>query len=138
MAVGVAKPKDFAECNTFVHFWLMLDSQKNYGKYLRNSLDAGLPVLIYNGMDDFLCNWKGAEVWTNSLVWRNQNSFKGQFYRKWKGHDGQEAGEFKTEQNFTFLKVYNAGHMVPTDQPHNALLMLQQWIETGTVQESQG
>lgn len=41
--------------------------------------------------------------------------------------DGKEAGIMKNYGPLTFLKVHNAGHMVPMDQPSAALKMLQLW-----------
>ncbi|CAN1193916.1 Serine carboxypeptidase-like (Fragment), partial [Linum perenne] len=43
--------------------------------------------------------------------------------------DGSEAGVMKTHGPLTFLKVHNAGHMVPMDQPKAALEMLKKWTQ---------
>lgn len=40
---------------------------------------------------------------------------------------GKEAGVLKNYGPLTFLKVHDAGHMVPMDQPIAALQMLQLW-----------
>jgi len=37
-------------------------------------------------------------------------------------------GEYKKVDNFVFLRVYNAGHMVPMDQPMASLQMLEQFM----------
>jgi Na+-driven multidrug efflux pump len=42
--------------------------------------------------------------------------------------DGQPAGQLKQYKNLQFLRVYNAGHMVPMDQPVAALNMLQTFM----------
>ena len=42
----------------------------------------------------------------------------------WTLEDGTVAGEARTYGGFTFLRVYNAGHMVPADQPKAALALL--------------
>lgn len=56
-------------CDPIVHLALTLNYQYNYGAYLKDSLNAGLPVLIYSGDKDFICNWRGGEAWTKALVW---------------------------------------------------------------------
>jgi len=48
-------------------------------------------------------------------------------YSKW-NIDGVAAGEIRQVENFKFLRVYDAGHMVPMNQPHIALEMLRTFI----------
>lgn len=43
--------------------------------------------------------------------------------------DGADAGLAKSHGPLTFLKVHNAGHMVPMDQPKASLEMLKRWIQ---------
>lgn len=43
--------------------------------------------------------------------------------------DGAEAGQLKSHGPLTFLKVHDAGHMVPMDQPKASLQMLQNWMQ---------
>lgn len=44
--------------------------------------------------------------------------------------DGLKAGLQKSHGPLIFLKVYNAGHMVPMDQPKASLEMLRRWMES--------
>jgi len=41
----------------------------NYGLYLRETVNSGVPVLIYNGDQDFICNWRGGDAWTKAFIW---------------------------------------------------------------------
>ncbi|CAL5336159.1 unnamed protein product [Camellia sinensis] len=43
--------------------------------------------------------------------------------------DGAEAGLLKNHGPLTFLKVHDAGHMVPMDQPKASLEMLKRWTQ---------
>lgn len=43
--------------------------------------------------------------------------------------DGVEAGLHKGHGPLTFLKVHDAGHMVPMDQPKASLEMLTRWMQ---------
>ena len=43
--------------------------------------------------------------------------------------DGSEAGLQKKYGPLIFLKVHNAGHLVPMDQPEAALDMIQRWLQ---------
>jgi len=83
-------------------------------------LEKGLRVVVYSGDLDLICNWFGGFAWTNALRWSGAEEFNKAEMKVWK--NGKiSAGEAKTYKNFTFVRVYNAGHMVPHDQPESAL-----------------
>jgi cathepsin A (carboxypeptidase C) len=42
---------------------------------LSNLADQGLPILIYNGDKDYICNWEGSEYLVDNLPWKNQKEF---------------------------------------------------------------
>ena len=68
-------------------------------------------------------NWLGNHAWTNALVWKGQAAYSVAQNKSW-SVDGNSAGTFKAASGLTFLKVDNAGHMVPRDQPANSLNMI--------------
>lgn len=51
-------------------------------------------------------------------------------YKEWMVN-GNSAGQLRSYKNFQFLRVYEAGHMVPMNQPENSLEMLRQFIGAG-------
>ncbi len=77
-------------------------------------MSAGVPVLIYSGDQDYICNWRGGEAWTNALVYPQQEQFNKMNYATFEV-DGNGAGEYKSAGLLTFLRVYSAGHLVPMD-----------------------
>ena len=117
------------ECSTLPHLGLLLDFNAAWGYKLAPLLDAGLPVLIYNGDMDYICNWRGGLDWTNALVWDGQQEFQAEDMREWHSPTLDTAGgQVKNFHNFTFMRVYQAGHMVPTDQPEIAYDMIMEFI----------
>lgn len=42
--------------------------------------------------------------------------------------DKSSVGTFKTSGNFTFVRIFEAGHMVPFNQPAASLDMLNRWL----------
>ncbi|KAJ8144593.1 hypothetical protein OY671_002299, partial [Metschnikowia pulcherrima] len=90
-------------------------------------LESGLPVLIYAGDKDFICNWLGNQAWVDRLPWSEHDKFEAQPIRDWVVNK-KTAGEVKNYKHFTFLRVFGAGHMVPFDQPENSLDMVNRWI----------
>merc|ERR1712150_244616 len=90
-------------------------------------LKDNLPVLIYAGDVDFICNYMGNKAWTLGLDWTHGSDFQKAEDHEWKG-----KGLARTSNGFTFLQVYDAGHMVPSDQPEVALDMITTFMNGGT------
>ncbi|KAL4467104.1 hypothetical protein ABPG72_019314 [Tetrahymena utriculariae] len=90
-------------------------------------IDADLKVLIYNGDLDYMCNYIGTENWVNNLSWKHQSVFSAAQYESVK-LNGKEVGKIKGVSKFQFYVVYNAGHMVPKDQPEVALQLINNFI----------
>jgi carboxypeptidase C (cathepsin A) len=105
---------DWEVCADLPHLTLMSDFNKSWGYKLAPLLDAGIPVLVYNGDKDYICNAVGAEMWTDALVWEGQGAFRNAQYGVWKV-DGVISGLVKNVFNLTVMQVFDAGHMVPMD-----------------------
>jgi len=86
-------------------------------------LEAGIPVVAYNGMLDLICNYVGGYEWTTSMPWSGQSAFDAAPLAPWTV-DGQTVAYVKHTTNFTYVEVVGAGHMVPHDQPQTALAIL--------------
>ena len=114
-----------------------VDYSFNYDSELPNYRDwvakGDLQILIYNGDADYILSHAGNEAW----ITKGLNISASSPWTKWRGSDGQVAGYFETfatgnpTQNFTFLTVKGAGHMVPKDRPRHALDMLARFLEGG-------
>lgn len=127
-ALGVPERTHWAECNQMVHTFLLGDWMTNLMPQVASILDnTDVEVLVYSGDKDWICNWRGGEAWTAATKWAHQDDFNAQDYQIW-NVDDTPAGEMKQYGNYHFLRVYDAGHMVPMDQPQNALDMLTRFI----------
>eukprot|EP00698_Gefionella_okellyi_P009143 TRINITY_DN22_c0_g1_i1.p1 TRINITY_DN22_c0_g1~~TRINITY_DN22_c0_g1_i1.p1 ORF type:complete len:430 (+),score=98.25 TRINITY_DN22_c0_g1_i1:62-1351(+) len=115
-------------CNMEVHTLLLGDWISNLERGIPNVLANGVRVLVYSGMDDFICNYYGGRAWTAAMQWPGQAQFNDAKLVPWLV-DGQNAGYVKSAHGLTFLEVANAGHMVPMDQPANALVMLNKFMK---------
>lgn len=95
-----------------------------------------IPVLIYAGDADFICNWLGNQAWTEALEWPGKKDFNRADVEDLKlaSSDSSAAskskgyGKVKASGNFTFMQIYGAGHMVPMDQPENSLDFFNRWL----------
>lgn len=81
-------------------------------------------TLIYNGDVDCCVPWSDNQMWTSSLGYAVADP-----WRPWKVN-GQVAGYVTvySENNFTFLTVKGAGHMVPQYKPVQAFAMFQRFL----------
>ncbi|QLL30233.1 hypothetical protein HG536_0A00500 [Torulaspora globosa] len=129
-AVGAEVDK-YESCNFDINrnFLFAGDWMKPYHKAVTELLNQNIPVLIYAGDKDFICNWLGNRAWTDVLPWKSADGFAKQPVRNWVAKLTKEkAGEVKSFENLTFLRIFGGGHMVPYDVPENALSMLNEWI----------
>ncbi|AOW00857.1 Alpha/Beta hydrolase protein [Yarrowia lipolytica] len=127
-AVG-AQVSEYEGCNFDINrnFQFAGDWMKPYYTAVPALLEEGIPTLIYAGDKDFICNWLGNKRWTDELEWFGKEKYEPKELSDWVV-DGKKAGQVKNYKHFTFLRVYEAGHMVPYDQPKNSLEMLNSWL----------
>lgn len=120
--------RHWVECDQMVHTFLLGDWMLNLMPQVAWMLDnTDLEVLVYSGDKDWICNWRGGEAWTLATKWGHKDDFAAQDYESWTVN-GEPAGEMRQYGNLHFLRVYEAGHMVPMDQPENALAMLTRFV----------
>jgi len=126
--LGVTGHK-WADCNRGVTIGFELDGDwmKSYQQMIPDQLADGIRVLIYAGDQDFICNWLGNQAWAKQLDWPHKDEFNAAPVTNWTV-DGKAAGEKRSSNGFTFLRVFDAGHMVPRDQPENARAMLDAFL----------
>ncbi|XP_031092384.1 serine carboxypeptidase-like [Ipomoea triloba] len=117
---------EFVSCSTTVYQAMLVDWMRNLEVGIPALLEDGIQMLIYAGEYDLICNWLGNSRWVQSMEWSGQDDFVASSEVPFEV-DGSEAGLLKSYGPLSFLKVHDAGHMVPMDQPKAALEMLQRW-----------
>jgi cathepsin A (carboxypeptidase C) len=128
-AVG-AEVDGYDSCNFDINrnFLFQGDWMQPFHRLVPNILEE-IPVLIYAGDADFICNWLGNQAWTEALEWSGKKDFNRADIKDLNlGDAKKEYGKVKSSGNFTFMQIYGAGHMVPMDQPENSLDMLNRWL----------
>eukprot|EP01016_Furgasonia_blochmanni_P004647 TRINITY_DN1179_c0_g1_i10.p2 TRINITY_DN1179_c0_g1~~TRINITY_DN1179_c0_g1_i10.p2 ORF type:complete len:459 (+),score=149.12 TRINITY_DN1179_c0_g1_i10:67-1443(+) len=125
-AIGVGD-RSWESCNMVVHTFLLGDWLSSLQDDITYLLRQNISTLIYSGDKDYICNWRGGEAWTNEINWAYKDVFNRAKYIDW-NVDGKNYGQYKQAEYLTFLRVYDAGHMVPMDQPEASLGMLNKFF----------
>ncbi|KAH7492266.1 Serine carboxypeptidase-like 47 [Phytophthora ramorum] len=107
-----------------------------FHEYVADMLDDGLRVLIYAGDADLMCNWIGNRAWTLDLEWEGKEDYNAAADRSFISHDpllpdqdqAVVAGVVRSFENFAFVRVYDAGHMVPMNQPAVSLDLINRFF----------
>ncbi|KAL7748213.1 hypothetical protein RI367_006399 [Sorochytrium milnesiophthora] len=87
-----------------------------------------IPVLMYHGDKDIVCNYVGAENTLAHMEWKGRTGFEQEEFTPFKVQ-GKAHGHYKKERGLTYLRMYDAGHMVPFNQPEASLEMLQRFMK---------
>ena len=76
-----------------------------------------------------MCNWLGNEAWVNKLEWEGKSEFNAANITKYiTEKTSTHAGNTRTYKGLTFLRLFEAGHMVPYDQPGVSLDFFNRWL----------
>lgn len=129
-------PKDkagWSECSGAVSRAFQANKSKPTIDMLPSILEQ-IPVLMFNGDQDLICNHLGNEDLIGQMEWSGAKGFQEAPGGAWAPreawvYDGVPAGIYQEARNLTYVLVYNASHMVPVDQSLQSRDMLHRFIE---------
>ncbi|KAF2272698.1 putative carboxypeptidase S1 [Westerdykella ornata] len=102
------------------------DEARSFLAQLGEVVSSGVATLIWAGDADWMCNWFGVLDVANSIPHPGQQEFAAKPLTPYTVN-GKVKGSFKAQQNLSFLRVFDAGHLVMYYQPE---LALQAFIQT--------
>jgi carboxypeptidase D len=92
---------------------------------------AKIPIILFSGDQDLICNYKGTEEIINNLSFNGGKGFEENGVTAPR-HDwvfeGEAAGIYQEARNLTYIKFYNSSHMVPFDYPRRTRDMLDRFM----------
>lgn len=96
------------------------------------SLLQHMPVILFSGDQDLICNHMGTEELIHNMEWNGGKGFElspGVWAprRDWT-FEGEPAGIYQEARNLTYILFYNASHMVPFDYPRRTRDMLDRFM----------
>lgn len=84
-----------------------------------------VPIILFSGMNDIICNSKGTLQYVLKLNWNGRKGFENPDAKLDWIHDDKKVGYVIQERNLTFIDIYNSSHMVPYDLPEVSRALLE-------------
>ncbi|KDO32674.1 hypothetical protein SPRG_02374 [Saprolegnia parasitica CBS 223.65] len=132
--LGVHDNITWTEVATRVYGDFSIDFMKDYVSFVPPLLAAGVRVMVYAGDADLMCNWVGNEAWTKTLQWPGKAAFNNASVRPLLVN-GKEAGNVRATDLLSFVRVFEAGHMVPMDQPQVSLTLMDRFFSNARLDQ---
>lgn len=91
-------------------------------------LDHNITVTAYNGLLDMICNAAGGRVVYNAVPWYGQLAYNSANFTNFTMPNGTVVGQVQQYGQFSFVRVFDAGHEVPYYQPEASLELFRRSI----------
>jgi len=111
-----AKSEAWVECQSRMHGELKQKAAPSSITVLPRVL-AKIPVLLFAGDQDLICNYVGQESLIKALTW-NGGTGLGEVETQTWAVDDTPAGTWVNSRNLTYVKIFNASHMAGYDRLH--------------------
>lgn len=126
------KVTGWTECNGQVGSHFRPQTSKPSIQLLPDLLKE-VPILLFSGAEDLICNHLGTEALISNMEWNNGRGFEitpGTWAprRDWT-FEGEAAGFWQEARNLTYVLFNNASHMVPFDYPRRSRDMLDRFMK---------
>jgi carboxypeptidase D len=127
-ALHVIAPQKYQECTDPPYFALTHQDAKGVTAELAFVLNLEIPVLLYSGQFDIICNHLGTEKMLNKLLWNGRAEWLRSTTGVW-AVNNNPSGFVRNAKNLIYLIVTNAGHMVPLSKPVESSDMIERFIK---------
>jgi carboxypeptidase D len=125
------KKTGWTECNGAVSANFRADNSQPTIQFMPELL-AQIPIVLFSGDQDFICNHLGTEALIKNMEWNGAKGFETAPgvvapIRDWT-FEGEAAGTYQEARNLTYVVFYNSSHMVPFDYPRRTRDMLDRFM----------
>lgn len=120
-AIGV--DLNYTESNTDIYYAFQQTGDFVFDNFIEDVeylLNQSVRVSLVYGDADYICNWFGGEAVSLAVNYTHSDEFRKAGYAPVMV-EGGEYGEVRQYGNFSFVRLYEAGHEVPYYQPLAAL-----------------
>jgi vitellogenic carboxypeptidase-like protein len=97
----------------------VVGEQDSYLSTVQGVLDQGVPIMVVSGLNDATdVNFLGTGAWLDLLQGSDAAAFQAAPTTQWKGGpENRVLGYIQEGGGLSWVKVLNAGHLTPLDQP---------------------
>lgn len=100
-------------------------------------LQASIPVLMYSGQWDMMCNFMGTAKFIEKLDWPRKAQYQKSPRYVWKANGLHYPGGYAQQGGgLSFVIVADSGHMVPMDNPIAAYSLVDHFIHNRSFSDS--
>ena len=127
-AIGVYK-RNWLPCNMKIFLHMSNDVFDDMSQYVKSMLEARkkIKVIIYTGVEDWICNSDGMDLFMKSLEWDGKKQFEASGWKTW-SVSGKNSGRYKKIDNFAYYEVEDTGHMICEKHPELGYSLLNDLI----------
>lgn len=130
--INLDKKGGWVECNGQVGSAFSARQSKPAIKLLPGLLEK-MPIVLFSGDKDLICNHIGTENLINNMEWNDGKGFEvspGVWAprRDWT-FENEAAGIWQSARNLSYVQFYNSSHMVPFDYPRRTRDMLDRFMQ---------
>ncbi|KAJ3206369.1 Cell death protease [Dinochytrium kinnereticum] len=125
--VGEGDGEEWVECRGEAGERLRTSLGKGGGEMLPMLLEK-IPVVVFSGDKDLVCNVDGISSTLSHLTWNGQQGMQTAPTVPWKLLDGSVAGMFRSARNLTNVVVFGASHMVGVGKGRESLEILRRFL----------
>ncbi|KAI9847248.1 MAG: hypothetical protein M1838_000962 [Thelocarpon superellum] len=127
---AIGAQSSYTECSNPVgnQFSETGDNSRTYLPALSSVVQSGVRTVVWAGDVDWICNWYGNQAVANAVDYPGHSTFESTDLAPY-SVNGKQGGTFKTVDNFSFLRVFQAGHEIPFYAPEVALQVFTQTMK---------
>lgn len=104
------------------------DLARSFNNEIGTLLDQGVKVALIHGDRDFRCNWVSGEAVSLVINYTESVQFAAAGYTDIE-LGGTAVGSVRQHKNFSFTRLYNAGHEAPLYKPAESLEIFRRTIQ---------
>ncbi|KAF3914365.1 hypothetical protein AA313_de0210405 [Arthrobotrys entomopaga] len=96
--------------------------------YVKSVIEK-IPILVYAGDKDYICDWMGVKAWTEALDWSGKAQYNRTPLKPYKlAGSSKEVGQIKSLGRLTYARIYNGSHAAYYESPEAVLQLVNNFM----------